>query len=87
MSSFKINKKMSLSNSPVTKILQNPYNPAQLISSYYDGSIYLWKLPNLNLQKKIPLALSKLTSMVIFHNQKMRGFLMGINNGQLGLMN
>jgi hypothetical protein len=47
MIDFKVNKKISLSNSSVTKVLQNPYNPNELISTYFAGLVNIWKLPNL----------------------------------------
>lgn len=47
MAEFKINTKISLANSPLTKLLQSPYNPNELISTYFSGLVHVWKLPNL----------------------------------------
>lgn len=81
MADFKINVKKCLFNTSVTKILQNPYNPDELIATYFSGEVHIWKLPSLESYRKLSLPLTKLTSIVPFQNSKLRGFLLGVRNG------
>jgi hypothetical protein len=58
-----------------------------MISVYFNGSIHIWKLPGMNIERKVTLNLSKITSFIPFQNSKLRGFLLGVKNGELAMIN
>jgi hypothetical protein len=58
-----------------------------MISVYFNGSIHIWKLPTMNIERKVTLNLSKITSFIPFQNSKLRGFLLGVKNGELAMIN